>query len=306
MRDFEVPDDGIIYARQTVDRCVDLIYHGIWAGIDQMRLRRWLSNFSSNEEKYFAACVLDSLIYRSEDQTIALVQQLFQRTLPDLNRLDAMPIAAVDDWTDALKKNVKIDPGLRFVTVARRSDSPTKSAYYIARLLKRYLFIDERWIIQPEHIQQKITQGIDTFLFIDDFLGTGTQFIDFFELEQLEQYLPDIYAAYVPLVAHTTGMFELRKRFPALRVVTVEMLDSSHSLFNSGCNCFIDGLNTPDSAKQFYYDLLRRKKIEIRGPNRRGFGHLELSYVFSHAAPDNSLPILWWPYSDAWSPLFNR
>jgi hypothetical protein len=118
--------------------------------------------------------------------------------------------------------------------------------------------------------------------------------------------LPDIYAAYIPLVAHATGMATLRSGLAGLRVVTVEMLDSSHSLFNRKCKCFHDGVNTPDSAKEFYYDLLRRKNIDISGPNRRGFGHLELAYVFSHAAPDNSLPILWWPYSDSWSPLFNR
>ncbi len=179
MPDFKVPDDGIIYMRQTEERCMDLIYHGIWFGIDQNRLRRWLSNFRSDEEKYFASCVLDSVIYRSEDQTIALIQQMFQRTLPDMDRGDPMPITPIDDWTYALKRNVKTDPGLRFVTVARRSDPPTKSAYYIARLLKRNFIIDERLIIKPEHVQEKIIQGINTFLFIDDFLGTGTQFLEF-------------------------------------------------------------------------------------------------------------------------------
>lgn len=84
---FKLPRDGKIYIDQIVERCTSLIQCGIWGDMHPSHLRRWMKNFTTDEEKYFAACVLDSLIYRSKSQTIALIRQLFQRALPDLTRL---------------------------------------------------------------------------------------------------------------------------------------------------------------------------------------------------------------------------
>ncbi|MGO9015598.1 MAG: hypothetical protein ACLQF0_11520 [Dissulfurispiraceae bacterium] len=299
-----MPEDGNTYTAEIIDRCLDLIFHGIWSGIDQMRLRRWFANFCTDEEKYFAACILDSLIYRSEDQTISLIWHLFQRILPDLIRYDSSPIGDTIDWQNALKRESSAtDPLIRLVTVVRRSDPPTKSAYVIARLMKRHLFIDERWIIKPWEVSDKIKQGVKIFLFIDDFLGTGDQFTSFFKSEDLVKQLPHIYAAYVPLVAHQTGVKHLRDTFSGLRVTSVETLDDSHNIFGNDSSCFKDGTNTPDIAKQFYYELLRTRKMFI---SETGYGDLGLTYAFSHAAPDNCLPLLWWPHAVSWSPLFDR
>jgi hypothetical protein len=47
-----------------------------------------LTNFQTNEERYFAACVLDALIFRSEQQTISLFRHLFLPVIPDLARIE--------------------------------------------------------------------------------------------------------------------------------------------------------------------------------------------------------------------------
>jgi hypothetical protein len=304
---FQVPADGLLYLSEIVERCEDLIHHHIWSGIHISRLKRWLANFKTDKEKYFAACVLDALIYRSQDQTIALIKQLFQRILPDLARLDPIPDGPTSDWTPSLKKgSYKPDPGVRLVTVVRQTDPPTKSAYIIARFMKQYLSIDEAWIIKPWDMQRHFDCGIKVFVFIDDFLGTGDQFIELIGSESLQQLLRIAYCAYVPLAAHVIGITALRNAYPDLRVRTVERLDSTHSLFNASCTCFEDSTNNREIARFFYYDLLRIKGINIEGPNRRGYGHLELAYSFSHATPDNCLPILWWKKNPAWNPLFDR
>jgi hypothetical protein len=303
---FRVPQDGLIYADELTERCVNLINYTIWAGMDTTSLRRWLKNFTTDEEKYFAACLLDALIFRSEDQTISLIHHLFQRILPDLNRSDPMPLPSSFDLAKLKKKSAFLDPGLRLVPVVRRSDAPTKSGYVIARYMKRELQIDERIIINPWEIPAKYANGIKTFLFIDDILATGDQFVKFLVAESLEPFLQLIYGAYVPLVAHTKGIHNLTQRFPDLRIRAVEKLDNSFSLFHDDCDCFNDGLNGPTSAKFFYYELLKKKNITITGPDRRGFGHLELAYVFSHAAPDNCLPLFWYSDSATWFPLFKR
>lgn len=307
---FRLPKDGHMYITKIITRCEDLIYHGIWYGIEPKRLSLWLANFKTDEEQYFAACVLDSIIYRSDKQTLALLKQLFQLILPELHRAYPMPLPEpINDWMEETNKNKPYSwgPSFRFVTVVKKSDPPTKSAYLIARYMKRDLNVMETLIISPWEIEDSIKKGIKVFLFIDDFLGTGNQFCDFVTEENIERFLKDIYAAYIPLVAHRDGIEAITTKYNKLvKVNAVEILDNTHRLFHKECTCFDDGENTPDSAKQYYYDLLIRKGINITGDDRRGYGGLELTYVFQHAVPDNCLPILWWDEPNVWNPLFNR
>src|SRR5438067_1032212 len=94
---FMLPRDGQTYHIEIFDRCRELINFDIWGGLHLSRLRSWITNFKTDEEKYFAACILDNLIYRSKAQTINLLEQLFQRVIPDLTRLDPTPIGSLQD-----------------------------------------------------------------------------------------------------------------------------------------------------------------------------------------------------------------
>lgn len=267
--------------------------------------RTWLANFTTAEEKYFAACVLDSLIYRSDAQTVALTNHLFQRLLPDLSRLDPPPVTP--NWIDQLKKSSpSTDPCVRIIPVVRPDDPPTKSGYIVARLLKRHLGINEEWIIQPHSIEDHLKKGTAFCLFIDDFLGTGEQFEGFASTLPLDRSFNAVYAAYTPLVAYKQGLIDIRAKFPHLRVMAVETLDESHRLFHTESHCFEDGVNAVQNVKMFYYDLLDRKGIRIDLGRACGHGNLELAYAFAHAIPDNNLPILWWPRTSRWNPLFVR
>ena len=303
---FQLPRDGQTYIDDIKYRCEDLIHSQIWQGIHISELRRWLSNFVSEEEKYFAACILDSLIYRSEAQTLALIKQLFQRVLPDLSRQIEPPIGKSPDWGNLLKRAAPVDPKVRLIPVRKRSDPPTKSTHIVLRLMKRYLDVGENWMANPSDVSTCLEDGIQTFLFVDDFLGTGYQFEEFIKCEELEQYIGSAYMAYVPLAGYVDGILYLENMYPSLWIRPVERLDKSNSLFSSESQCFRDGVNSSDCAKHFYLELLERKGISIPGHARRGFGHLELAYFFSHAAPDNCLPIFWWPNTPSWKPLFCR
>src|SRR5208283_2651297 len=89
---FVVPQHGLSYPSQITSRCLDLIDRGIWGGLKPVRLRRWMKNFATDEERYLAACLLDALIYRSDDLTTALLVHLFLRSLVDMTRLDPTPL----------------------------------------------------------------------------------------------------------------------------------------------------------------------------------------------------------------------
>ena len=306
---FSLPPGAHAYIREITERCEDLINMDIWSGIQVQRLRGWLSNFKTEQEKYFAACILDNLIYRSEEQTKSLLKQLFQRTLPDLMRLSKSPIDEIDDWEERLKKSptdCHLNTEIRLVAATRKQDSPSKSAPWIARLIKRFLHVDQRWIINSWEIRKYIRRNIKVFIFIDDFLGTGIQFKRLINKEKLNDVLPEAYFAYLPLTAHVQGIKYLEDHFPSLYISATETLDETHGVFHEKSACFNDEVNSPQVAKKFYYRLLKKHGIRVAERDRSGFGNLGLAYVFHHAAPNNSLPILWWPHSEKWNPLFDR
>lgn len=52
------------FIQHKKSQCGKLIEYGIWKGIDSNDLSAWLKNFSTEQEKYFAACIMDWLVYR--------------------------------------------------------------------------------------------------------------------------------------------------------------------------------------------------------------------------------------------------
>lgn len=302
VRTFRLPTDGSIYSNSIFTRCRELIGYQLWSGLEQHRLDAWITNFRTPEERYLAARVLDSLIYRSDAQTIALMRQLFCRVVPDCAREDRLSPQLNNCYFSLRGMG---DPRIRVVPVIPPNSPPTKSGPTIARHLKRTLRFNEAWIIYPDDVKRQL-QHADAFVFVDDFLGTGTQFNDFLADTGLAAYVSSSCFIYASLAAHSLGLSNLTQAFPDLHVVTVETLDDSHALFHDTGGSFPDEVNSCETAKQFYYDLLDDRGFNIVGPDRRGFGHFEIVYAFEHAVPDNSLPILWWNELPQWRPLFDR
>lgn len=303
---FTAPANSDVYTEEIVNRCFDFIEYGIWKGVDPTRLKQWLKNFDGAEERYFAACLLDSTIFRSAAQTDALLYQWISKTIPNFLRENPPPDGKViDNLQAALRSN--IDPGLRLVCAAGEFDPPSKSGFYISRLLKRRLRISESWLIRPERIKACIeNQKIANFIFIDDFVGTGSQFDDTYShllYIQNKMIDPQYLFAYAPLVAHERGVEHIQTHNPGIKVTAVEYLDNSHSAFNSAFN---DQTNTPDDARDFYSDFLRKRGIVLSEEEKFGYGNLELCYFFEHASADNNLHVFWWDRDSRLNPLFGR
>jgi hypothetical protein len=301
---FKLPKDGVTYTRAIFQRSDDLIRFGIWSDLDPSRLHRWIANFRTEEERYFAACILDGLIYRSNKQTFALLDQLLSRVLPDLTRLVPPPSGHIPDWLHRLRSRTE-DPGIRLVAVAGKEDPVSKSAYHIARTIRRKFGINEAWFAKGWEVREERSRGTKIFVFIDDILATGEQFVDFISNENLVP-LPDTYMVYAPLVAHKMGIQFVDSALSSqVHVSAVETLGYEYGIFHDESQFFMDGVNTVQAAKIFYQEMLSRRDVHIA--ELHGFGQLQLAYAFEHAAPDNSLPLLWWREEPTkWIPLFDR
>lgn len=258
-----------------------------------------MTNFGSLDERYLGACILDSLIYRSQEQTRAMMVQLFQRNLPDLSRTKSIGLSG--DWREACASSS--DPGVRIVPVIRDIDPPTESGPLVARLLKRELGLNDKWMIWPWQIGQAIARGILCFLLIDDFLGTGYQFCKFAKRTIISNdWWRKAVFIYAPLVVFQRGEEKISRRLPFLHLACAERLDESHSLFSKESRAFADGQNDHDGAKAFYLSLLERRGIRRW---RLGYGKLGLTFSFHHATPNGSLPVLWADWCGL-KPLFGR
>lgn len=301
---FTAPHDAEVYAGAVIERVEGLIEAGVWEGMETVRLRTWLGNFRTDLEKYFAARVLDALVFRSHAQTLAMMRQLLERCLVDLLRLQPAN-DGLGEWQQGLTQKTKAgDPHMRIVPVIRNNDPPTKSGVIVARYFKRHFGINESWMIWPWQIEKAVSDGVRRFMFVDDFLGTGTQFCRFSELFKISDNLKDAYAVYAPLVAHADGVEKVKTGCAGIKVCPVEVLDKRYGLFDPTSPAFDDGENDYRAANAFYNSLIE-ERVRPSKLYKNGFGQLQLAYAFNHAVPNNCVPLLW-VSNDDWEPLFER
>lgn len=147
---FQLPDDGHVYTKHIVSRCERLIARTIWQGIAHDDLRIWLNNFSSAEQRYFAARVLDALMYRSEPQMMSMLTHLLQRTVPDLAHDHDLALPLHSPYQ---RLQTDADPGIRIVPVQRSGNPELASGPFVVRLIRKVLPPAKRWItVNPSKI----------------------------------------------------------------------------------------------------------------------------------------------------------
>lgn len=294
---FALPTDGSTYIDQIITRCKDLINYNVWQGLDELQLDIWLNNFSCDKQRYFAARLLDVLIYLSEPQTKSMLTHLFQRTIGDLARTHNFG-SFLQSTSELLQS--EHEPHIRVVPVTPDRHSATASGPLLTRLARRHLNIRKKWIISA----RRIRSNASFVVFLDDFIGTGNQFSRFLRHNRLAHLIEERRCCYLSIAAHSSGINNLRREFPGLAVSAVDLLTEQNSLFDEQSLAFPDGTNCLSDAMSFYREML--KSFHIRPRYKNGYGGLNVAYAFSHSVPNNSTPLLWWPKNSNWTPLFVR
>ena len=295
----QLPENHETYVRIIKQRCEDLIDGQIWNGIHLQRLDGWLSNFETPVEKYFSARLLDLLIYRSDSQTQALIMQSFTKILPEASRV--LHLGNVD-WIDLLSQ--RKDPGVRLVPVIKSDDRPTKSGLLVLRLIKRHLHLNESWMIWPWQIEKSISKGIKTFIFIDDFLGTGLQFDKFFK-PMITSKHEKVNFIYIPLVGFERGIEKIQNKGNISFLKPAELLNDQHCLFSEKSTLLHDQHNGCKDLTVFYVNFLIKKGLDRLGRKAFGYAKLGMAFSFEHATPNATLPIFWINHT-GFKSLFDR
>lgn len=270
-------------------RSGDFIDARIWDGVKKEKIENWLGGFSEIEEKLVMACLLERLVYRSEEQVVAMAIQLFQRVLPSL--LVNTPFNMFRrSWIKSLstyrKQDIREFP-VRIVPIIRDYDPPTKSGPYLARFYKRRLGLNEGLMIWPWAMEKEIRNGVKLFICIDDFLGTGEQFVKFYRNQVSPHRVDDVIVVYVPLAAHERGIARVRQACPEIKIGSAEMLfQDKHDVISYWSGKLPGFLDVYNSCIDTYLP-------EISNDFKYGFGGLGVCYAFKDATPNCSVPFLW-------------
>jgi hypothetical protein len=303
---FPLPPSTSDFVQMMDVKVKDLITLGVW-DVDPARYRGWLNQFTSDEEQFFAACVLDNLIYRPKAQFTASLRALIlgplrwelESIIPGHSDLDLQVALAQGSIN-----------GLVVIPAIDETEPPTKSGPFIVRRLKKALGLHDRSMDWPWTTAKRVQAGkVSTVIVLDDFIGTGHQVVNYLEgtFVKLDPNVKWIYAA---VAAHRSGIEFINQRLPNLKVFSAEIFDEEHGLFyDRYWKTVSNQAIGADAAKEFYLKFLLEKGLATpNSPFKEmplGYGGKALCLGFEHGTPDNSLPILWAPHN-GWQPLLER
>jgi len=183
---------------------------------------------------------------------------------------------------------------------------PTKSGPYILRLAQRRYGINSHWLSWPHHIES--VKGLSQLIFVDDFCGTGQQFIEFAQsirLSEMHSANNAMKISYFVAAAHEDGMNSIKQNLPFIQIKCAERLGPTNSVLQDKCFGRYQIKGFQDLVLQQYTDVLEGAGLPRVGKLAQGFGSLGLAYGFAHATPNNTLPIFWYE-TESWTPLLDR
>jgi len=294
-------DNLKIFFKKKKAECELLIRYGIWDGIDSNNLKSWLRNFNTQEERNFAALVLEWLVYRSNDHCKSMLYDVLTRLLHNQWRLDNTPVYNIRTNPLKLLQDKYHDPNIRFVTAVTREDADSKSGYSMVRILNHTFQVSTKWNIKNDKIKECYNKGIRTFIYVDDIIGSGEQILNVLRESQINNY-NDIYVYVCVCAAHEYGIREINEEFPNVKILTAELIPQNTDIFSNIYDVL--GYKNRDELRKWYEDFMRRNGVKSNY-NIYGRGDLGLVYAFQDNTPNNSLPILHF-HNDKLSMLLNK
>ena len=272
------------YVESVFSRSEKFIDMGIWHGIDKVNLRAWRNNFTTVDERYFAALVLDNLTYRTEDHVKSMLIDLFTIGIPNAFRLNGDEMYNTMRYSLSLLKNCKDIP-LRIVNTNHTS---TQSSGYYAFILNHVMGFHRDYFCDLDEIGEHYKKGIRHFILIDDIICSGKQIdtvlkqIDFQKYQDAGFYI-------AACAIHDDGMTLLDEKYPHVKYACAEHLTKNVS--------FLDGVDysfpvtcTRDILDEFYKNMLKEKGFGARKPY--GIIGMGLNYAFDKSVPNDCIAVL--------------
>jgi len=299
-----------VFVKEVLARCDALKSAGIWPAEPLVRPRAWLQNFEE-PDKPLAALLLEHFNYYNEYLTDRLLVAAYR------SLADGMPKGSAAPARETLLL------GLRdavFTPVEGEEPNRTDSGNLLCRKARQILRVPEERIVEPLEAL-KCAANQTPVVFLDDFIGSGDQFLKTWQsvrrdqpprsFEEASQNCP-FTATYISLVATDDGLRTIGQTAPMVAVSSAHVLDDSSSV-----RALKAGPTDPDPGLEARIGKMLEKYASHLTPQEpyiagnldyKVFGYKKrgLLFAFSHSVPDATLPIFWSPGVNGWIPLLER
>lgn len=293
----------------VLGKCDFFVDVQLWPLHSELDPRAWLSNFT-DEEMPHAICLLNAFVYYSRRLVDEMFVASFQQLCPQVAPPTGGAVTASTLWR-AFHRDVIV------THVEGETPNITDSGFAFARRARTLLGIPQDRILSAVQAMTYLdAHPTAPVLFVDDFVGTGNQFVTTWKRRRgMVGGLPDSFAArayagngaffYCPLICTAEGGKAIQAACPDLNFQPVHVIDSSRDgALGAAAQMWPDSLRS--TATAFLQTASRRAGIPENGPKSwRGFGSHGLALAFEHTVPDATLPIFYWE-DNGWMPLIRR
>ncbi|KVA16853.1 hypothetical protein WI73_07140 [Burkholderia ubonensis] len=262
------------------------------------RIKVWVKQFVSDEEKTLAWLILRNLIFRTNEQLLSSMRQALK--LAALHFLDKTGQREMVAWTDALNGAAGLDfycgpPSVVLYGMAK----PGKSGDLIARAINQRYGITKLF---PSDVT--VLSENERFIVVDDGTYTGMQLGNF--LQSWDQDYSSGRVAIAVGMAHQTACDYLHAQFPEVPLFHGELL-TPETCFASLAQKWIESQQWKydKSPLEVYAEVHERAQPFKDGNEGNGYGNIGALVAFSHGVPDDSIQLLW-GVSENWKPLVER
>lgn len=284
----------------SVQRAVHLLSRtGVRSPLSVERLKQWVKQFHTPEEKTLAWLILRTLIFRTSEQLQSSMRQAMKQAT--IHFVDQLGLQEKVAWNDALKGRAGLTfycgppslPTLGLPTV------PAKSGDLVARLINQRYGIGKQY---PSDV--KILPNDERFIVVDDGTYTGVQLVNFLRSWDIDFSHGRV--AIAVAMAHKTACERLKQEFPNVPLFHGELL-TADMCFQALSQKWIETEQWiyQKSPQEVYDAVHKRNKPFANGNDGNGYASIGALVAFEHGVPDDSIQLLW-DVSPSWKPLVER
>jgi hypothetical protein len=297
----------------ALDACERLVDLHAWP-INRLDPNGWLDNFGE-PDKSFAAHMLSRFMFFSDELVNALFLAAFQ-SISNRIRTQWQPRAEANrEWNQFLNS--------AYITIVQGEvPNVSDSGFLFARKARQILGMPQEQLLSPEEaLRAALTGFCGPIIFVDDFVGSGSQFLSTWTRRYLVPgYGPASYAdlpaarsapiCYCTAMLTEVGRENIMARVPQLLLATGNLIPSTY--------CWTDPTSLlwpedwPFERRQQAVSSIERISARLGFTDDgggeddwRGFNKLGLGLAFEHTTPDAALPLF---HTDraGWRPLVRR
>lgn len=296
---------------------LDLVNIHIWPQRNQIDPLGWIENFSK-EDLDIANQLLKRFLFYPKHMT----EQMFVSNFQSLSKYI---ISDKSDYQNGIKEWEFFLENSFIIRVTGENPSDADSGFIFTRLARNLLkYNEEEQILSPERAIDVLNNNKDEkklFIFVDDFVGSGSQFMEFWQRPYNESLSFDLLSKesnseffYIPLIVTEYGKERINTEAPEVILQACHILEEKDCILRPDSYIWKEARFNSEDAVNRIYEISKGIGIQIDASQTQvnpdgsknvvWYGHagLGLALAFDHGYPDATIPLF---YHDkgTWKPL---